>query len=64
MIVSGVDGIVISPLDSVAMAPAVKQAVDAGIPVVTIDRRVDGVEGILAPCRRRQRQGRRGAGRR
>jgi inositol transport system substrate-binding protein len=48
MIVSGVDGIVISPLDSVAMAPAVKQAVDAGIPVVTIDRRVDGVEGILA----------------
>jgi inositol transport system substrate-binding protein len=30
------------------MAPAVKQAVDAGIPVVTIDRRVDGVEGILA----------------
>ena len=47
-IVPGVDGIVISPLDSVAMAPAVKQAVDAGIPVVTIDRRVDGVEGILA----------------
>jgi ABC-type sugar transport system substrate-binding protein len=46
-IVSGVDGLVISPLDSVAMAPAVKQAVDAGIPVVTIDRRVDGVEGIL-----------------
>ena len=29
------------------MAPAVQQAVDAGIPVVTIDRRVDGVEGIL-----------------
>jgi ABC-type sugar transport system substrate-binding protein len=48
MIINGVDGIVISPLDSVAMAPAVKQAVDAGIPVVTIDRRVDGVEGILA----------------
>ena len=47
MIVSGVDGIVISPLDSVAMAPAVKAAVDAGIPVMTIDRRVEGVEGIL-----------------
>ena len=46
--VSGVDGLVISPLDSVAMAPAVQQAVEAGIPVVTIDRRVDGVEGILA----------------
>ncbi len=47
-IVSGVDGLIISPLDSVAMAPAVGQAVDAGIPVITIDRRVDGVEGILA----------------
>jgi ABC-type sugar transport system substrate-binding protein len=46
-IISGVDGLVISPLDSVAMAPAVRQAVEAGIPVVTIDRRVDGVEGLL-----------------
>ncbi len=47
-IVSAVDGLIISPLDSVAMAPAVGQAVEAGIPVITIDRRVDGVEGILA----------------
>jgi len=47
-IISGVDGIVISPIDTVAMAPALQQAVEAGIPVVTIDRRVDGVEGILA----------------
>jgi ABC-type sugar transport system substrate-binding protein len=47
-IISGADGIVISPLDSVAMAPAVRQAVEAGIPVVTIDRRVDGVDGILS----------------
>jgi ABC-type sugar transport system substrate-binding protein len=47
-VVSGVDGIVISPIDAVAMAPALSQAVDAGIPVVTIDRRVEGVEGILA----------------
>lgn len=47
-IIQGVDGVVISPLDSVAMAPAVRQVVDAGIPVVTIDRRVDGVEGVLA----------------
>lgn len=47
-IVRGVDGIVISPLDSVAMAPGIQQAVDAGIPVVTIDRRVEGVNGILA----------------
>ena len=43
-VVSGVDGLVISPLDSVAMAPAVQAAVDAGVPVITIDRRVDGVE--------------------
>jgi inositol transport system substrate-binding protein len=47
-IVQGVDGIVISPLDAVAMAPALQQAVDAGVPVVTIDRRVEGVPGILA----------------
>ncbi|WP_297973076.1 substrate-binding domain-containing protein [uncultured Amaricoccus sp.] len=43
-VVSGVDGIVISPLDAVAMAPAVGAAVEAGVPVVTIDRRVEGVE--------------------
>ena len=30
------------------MAPALQQAVEAGIPVVTIDRRVEGVDGILA----------------
>lgn len=47
-IIRGVDGIIISPLDAVAMAPALQQAVDAGIPVVTIDRRVEGVSGILA----------------
>jgi len=39
-----VDGILISPIDSVAMAPAIQEAVDAGIPVFTIDRRVEGVE--------------------
>ena len=46
-IISGVDGLIISPIDSVAMAPAIGQAVEAGIPVITIDRRVDGVEGLL-----------------
>jgi len=44
----GVDGIVISPIDVSAMAPALSEAVDANIPVVTIDRRVTGVKGILA----------------
>lgn len=43
-----VDGIVISPNEVDAMAPALKEAVDAGIPVVTIDRRVAKVPGILA----------------
>ncbi|MGD8487084.1 MAG: substrate-binding domain-containing protein [Chloroflexota bacterium] len=47
-IIQGVDGIIISPIDTVAMAPVLQQAVDAGIPVVTIDRRVDGVDGILS----------------
>ena len=47
-IVQGVDGIVISPNEVDAMAPALEQAVEAGIPVVTIDRRVEGVDGILA----------------
>ncbi|CAN5648672.1 substrate-binding domain-containing protein [soil metagenome] len=47
-IIQGVDGIIISPIDTVAMAPVLQQAVDAGIPVVTIDRRVEGVDGILS----------------
>ena len=47
-ITQGVDGIVISPNEVDALAPALQEAVDAGIPVVTIDRRVDSVPGILA----------------
>ena len=47
-IVQGVDAILISPLDIAALAPVLQEAIDAGIPVVTIDRRVEGVEGILA----------------
>src|SRR4051794_16527132 len=47
-ITQGVDGVVISPNEVDAMAPALQEAVDAKIPVVTIDRRVDKVPGILA----------------
>ena len=47
-ITQGVKGIVISPNEVDAMAPALQQAVDAKIPVVTVDRRVTKVEGILA----------------
>jgi inositol transport system substrate-binding protein len=44
----GVDGIVISPNEVDALAPALQEAVDAKVPVVTIDRRVTKVPGILA----------------
>ena len=44
----GVDGIVIDPIDVSAMAPALSEAIDAGVPVVTIDRRVPSAKGILA----------------
>ena len=47
-IARGVKGIIISPNEVDAMAPAIKQAIEAGIPVVTVDRRVASVEGILA----------------
>ena len=47
-VVQKVNAIVISPLDVNALAPAIEEAVKAGVPVVTIDRRVDGVQGILA----------------
>ncbi|WP_225766163.1 substrate-binding domain-containing protein [Inquilinus sp. Marseille-Q2685] len=47
-LVQKVDGIVISPIDVNAMAPVLTEAVEAGVPVVTIDRRVTGVDGILA----------------
>ncbi|MBV8588317.1 MAG: substrate-binding domain-containing protein, partial [Verrucomicrobia bacterium] len=42
-----VDGIVISPNDVDALAPALQEAIDAKIPVVTFDRRVNKVPGIL-----------------
>jgi ABC-type sugar transport system substrate-binding protein len=47
-VIQGVDGIVISPIDVNAMAPALEEAIANGVPVVTIDRRVDGVAEILA----------------
>ncbi|MEO1667786.1 MAG: substrate-binding domain-containing protein [Chloroflexota bacterium] len=47
-IVQQADGLLISPLDVAAMAPALSQAVEAGVAVVTVDRRVEGVDGILA----------------
>jgi inositol transport system substrate-binding protein len=46
-IIKKVDGIVISPNEVDAMAPALQEAVDAKVPVITIDRRVDKVTGLL-----------------
>ena len=43
----GVKGIVISPIDVDAMAPALQEAIDAKVPVVTVDRRVPSATGIL-----------------
>src|SRR5271166_817752 len=43
----GVKGIVISPIDVNAMAPALQEAIDAKVPVVTVDRRVPSVTGII-----------------
>ncbi len=47
-VTKGVNAIVVSPLDVAALAPAVQGALDAKVPVVTIDRRVNGVDGVLA----------------
>jgi inositol transport system substrate-binding protein len=47
-ITKGVNGIIISPNDVDALAPAIQEAVDAKIPLVTVDRRVNKVPGILA----------------
>jgi inositol transport system substrate-binding protein len=44
----GVKGIIISPHSVDAMSPAIQEAVDANVPVVTIDRRVPSVAGVLA----------------
>lgn len=40
-ITRGVDGIVLAPLDNVALRPAVNEAVGSGIPVVIIDSSID-----------------------
>lgn len=44
----GVDGIVLDPIDVNAMAPAMNEIADAGVPVVTIDRRVPSAKNVLA----------------
>lgn len=47
-IVQGVDGIILAPVEADALAPVVREAIAAGIPVVTVDRPVNGVPEVLA----------------
>jgi ABC-type sugar transport system substrate-binding protein len=46
MIAQGVDGVVISPREVEALAPAIQAVTDAGIPVVTVDRAVTGADTV------------------
>lgn len=46
MISQGVSGIVISPNDANALAPTIQSVIDAGIPVVTVDRNVTGASTL------------------
>lgn len=41
-VTQGVEGIVIAPVDARAMVPAINEILTDNIPVVTVDRRVDG----------------------
>ncbi|HEX5499069.1 MAG TPA: substrate-binding domain-containing protein, partial [Thermomicrobiales bacterium] len=45
-VASGVKGIVISPNDAAALAPAIQDAIDAGVVVVTVDRNVTGAKTL------------------
>ncbi|MCO5209723.1 MAG: substrate-binding domain-containing protein [Caldilinea sp.] len=48
VIAQGYDGLIVSPRTSEGVAPVIQQVIDAGIPVVTIDRSAEGVNGLLA----------------
>jgi inositol transport system substrate-binding protein len=47
-VAQGIDGLVISPNDAEALAPAIESVIEAGIPVVTVDRNVAGDVATLA----------------
>lgn len=46
-VIQGVDGIILAPVDAAGLADPVRQAIAAGIPVVTVDRPVEGVPEVL-----------------
>ncbi|MGH2604710.1 MAG: substrate-binding domain-containing protein, partial [Dehalococcoidia bacterium] len=45
-VAQGVQGVVISPNDVNALQPAIQAVIDAGIPVVTVDRNVTGADTL------------------
>ncbi|KKC37272.1 hypothetical protein WH87_11980 [Devosia epidermidihirudinis] len=48
MIVQGVDGILLSPIDVNALTSVTSGAISEGIPVINVDRRVENVDNLLA----------------
>jgi ribose transport system substrate-binding protein len=48
VIVQGLDGLIVSPRTTEGVGEVIQAVVDAGIPVVTVDRRAEGVTGLLA----------------
>ena len=44
----GIDGLILAPADADALAPTVREAIKAGVTVVTVDRPVNGVPEVLA----------------
>lgn len=48
VLVQGVDGVLISPIDVNALTGVVQSAIDDGTPVINVDRRVENVKGLLS----------------
>ena len=48
VIAQGLDGLIVSPRTTEGVGEVIQAVIDAGIPVVTVDRRAEGVTGLLA----------------
>jgi ABC-type sugar transport system substrate-binding protein len=48
VITQGLDGLIVSPRTTEGLVEVIQAVVDAGIPVVTVDRQAPGAEGLLA----------------
>ena len=48
VIAQKLDGLIVSPRTTEGLVEVIQSVVDAGIPVVTVDRRAEGVKGLLA----------------